>query len=150
MMEHAPKVEPELVPVVSEEIRKPKLEVRVYKPEETWEDRLAKMPPAVSRMDEAVLIELQREGWNVEFQVEYCVLSTTVDLKINAMPDGRRVNSVVYLDGIEAHKGREDRDEQLGELLNKRYGLRVVSIPYERYSERARDEVVERIHEVFR
>ena len=145
MVERAPKPEAAVMP----HIEKLKPEVKVIKAPETWEYRKARMQPPVSKMDDAVFLELQREGWDVEFQIEYCIRSTTVDVKVNTTPDGRKVNSAVYLDGEEAHKGREDRDEMLRELLAKRHGLRVVSIPYKRYSESALREVMDRIREEF-
>jgi len=107
------------------------------------------MHPSVSKMDEAVYLKLQREGWDVESQVEFCVLSTTPDLKLNATPDGRKVNAVVYLDGEEAHKDREERDSELRTLLAKRHRVRVVPIPYERYSDSTVEEVTARIREAF-
>jgi hypothetical protein len=41
--------------------------------------------------------------------------------------------------------GREDRDEALRELLAKRHGLKVVSIPYERYSQKEKERILEEI-----
>jgi len=50
----------------------------------------------------------------------------------------------IYIDGP-VHHGREDRDEALRELLAKRHGLKVVSIPYERYSQKEKERILEEI-----
>jgi len=137
-----PEVEAKIIEAPSFEL--PEVKIRDF---ERWEDREARMHPRVSKMDEAVYHKLQREGWDVESQVEFCVLSTTPDLKVNATPDGRKVNAVVYLDGKEAHKGREEQDVELRTLLAKRHRVRVVPIPYKRYSESAVEEVTAQIKE---
>ena len=107
---------------------------------ETWAYRRARMQPAVSRMDEAVYIELQRLGVGCEFQREFCVQTTTPDIYIPK----KRV--AIYLDGP-VHKGREDRDEALRELLAKRYDIKVLSIPYKRFSKKELKRIVNEILE---
>lgn len=65
-------------------------------------------------------------------------MSTTPDIYF---PEQRLA---IYIDGP-VHKGREDRDEALRELLAKRHGLKVVSIPYERYSQKEKERILEEI-----
>jgi len=122
--------------------------VKEYKPKDTWEHRKdtwehrkARMQPAVSRMEEAVLAKLQELGVPVEFQKQFCLQSTTPDFYLP------KANVAVYLDGAEAHKGRESRDEELRELLARRYGIRVVSIPYDQFSPSKAEEIAHKIAE---
>jgi len=126
---------------VTPEITKPTVEAKVTRPpksEETWEFRKARMSAPISRMDEAVLIEVQRLGEPVEFQREFCVQSTTPDLYF---PKARLA---VYLDGP-VHEGREERDEALRDLLAKRYDVRVLSLRYEAFTDKAKQQILEEI-----
>ncbi|RLI00083.1 hypothetical protein DRO19_00425, partial [Candidatus Bathyarchaeota archaeon] len=50
----------------------------------------------------------------------------------------------VFLDGP-VHKGREDRDEALRELLWKRHNVEPLTIEYERYTKQQVQEIVELI-----
>ncbi len=118
-----------------------RIETRVIKPKDTWQHIKDVMQPPVSRMDEAVILELQKHGIPFEAQKEFCVQSTICDVYL---PDKQ---IAIYLDGP-VHEGREDRDETLREMLAGRYGIKVVSIPYERFSKSTLKEIVERIMEV--
>lgn len=129
MVEFTSKVKAELVPPP-----KPK----VYKPKETAEYRVARMHPRISKMDEAVYVALQEKGIPVEFQREFCVQATTPDLYF---PEH---NLAVYIDGP-VHTAREDKDERLRQLLSNRYGLRVVSVSYETFSESEVQRIVDEI-----
>jgi len=123
----------ELVP------QKPKVEAKEYKPKETWAHRKAVMMPQISKMEEAVLVKLEQKGLHPEVQKEFCLRSTRPDYYFPQQ------NLAIYLDGAEVHKGREDRDEAIRELLIKRHGVRVVNIAYEGTSQTAQDEIVRKI-----
>jgi len=128
--------------VLGEEVKgpkPPKPEVKVTEIPETWEFRESRMHPPVSRMDEAVMIELGRLGIPFEFQKEFCVQSTIPDIYL---PQRR---TAIYLDYEGIHVKREERDEMLRGLLSKRYGIRVVSIPYKKFSQSELRRVVEEI-----
>jgi len=112
--------------------------------QDTWEYRKSRMQSAISRMDEAVYIELQKRGVNCLFQREFCVQSTVPDIYI---PQKR---IAIYLDGEKVHAKREDRDEALRELLTKRYGIKVLSIPYKRFSKREVERIVNEILKVIK
>jgi very-short-patch-repair endonuclease len=97
------------------------------------------MAPQHSRMEDAILSKLHEKGVGpVIVDREFCVQSTTPDFYFPSK------TLVVYLDGP-VHVGKEDRDEQLRESLAKRYGLKVVSIPYESFSQQEVDRVFEQI-----
>jgi len=112
--------------------------------QDTWEYRKSRMQSAISRMDEAVYIELQKRGVNCEFQREFCILSTIPEIYL---PEKR---IAVYLDGEKVHAKRKDRDEVLRELLSKRYGIKVLSIPYKRFSKREVERIVNEILKVIK
>jgi len=99
------------------------------------------MRPSISRMDEGVYIELQKRGINCEFQRSFCVQVTTPDIYIPS----KRI--AIYLDGEEVHAKRKERDEALRELLAKRYGIKVLSIPYKRFSKKELKRIVNEILE---
>lgn len=122
------------------EISKPKVEVKTHKPKESWAQRKAVMTPQVSKMEETVLIKLEQKGLHPQAQKQFCLRSTTPDYYFP------RQNLACYLDGP-VHKGREDRDEAIRELLTKRYGVRVVSIGYEGSSEATINKIVNDIVE---
>jgi len=108
---------------------------------DAWTYRKARMQVPVSRMDEAVLVELQRLGIPFEAQKEFCLQSTTPDVYL----PNKRI--AIYLDGEKVHRKRDERDEALRELLTKRYGIRVISIPYKRFSKSELKRVIEKIKE---
>lgn len=117
-----------------------KVTATMLKPKDTWQHRKATMTPQVSKMEESVLVKLERKGLHPEVQKQFCLQSTMPDYYFP------NKNLAVYLDG-EVHKGREDRDEALRELLTKRHGVSVVSISYEGTSQAAEDIIVSRIVE---
>jgi very-short-patch-repair endonuclease len=92
-------------------------------------------------MEWEVYKALKARGVKAEFQRSFCVMSTTPDIYF---PEQRLA---IYIDGP-VHKGREDRDEALRELLAKRHGLKVVSIPYERYSQKEKERILEVISKI--
>lgn len=81
---------------------------------ETWEYRKAAMHPEKSAFELAVIQDLQKEGYCIETDREFCLESTVPD---GLMP-GEKV--AVYVDGP-PHRGREDRDEATREKLKHRY-----------------------------
>ena len=109
------------------------------KPKETWETRKAVMHPQISEMDQAVLIELQKRGIRCEFQRAFWLQKTTPDIFLTEH------NTAIYLDGGEAHKNKEERDEALREQLEKIHDVRVLSLSYEHYSESEKERIVQAI-----
>lgn len=93
-----------------------------------------------SKMEEAVLVKLQEKGLHPEVQKKFCLRSTRPDYYFP------KLNLAIYLDGP-VHKGREDRDEAIRQLLQRRTGVKPVGIAYEGTSQTAIDEIVNRIVE---
>jgi very-short-patch-repair endonuclease len=116
----------------------PRVEVKVIKPEDTWEHRKATMQVPVSKMEESILIKLEAKGLHPEVQKEFCLQRTRPDYYFPQQ------NIAVYLDG-EVHRGREDRDDDLRQLLKRRHGVQVVSILYEGSSEATENQIVQDI-----
>lgn len=129
------------------EAPKPKPETKVTKlihkpPEikESWPNRVARMHPQVSRMEEAVFLALNEKGVNVQSQEEFCVKSTRPDFYF---PKQRLA---VYLDGEQVHKHPE-KDEALRELLTKHHGIRVLSLTYSSFTKEQQEEILSQIME---
>ena len=89
------------------------------------------MQPQHSQMELNILVKLKSLGIPVETDRSFCLQSTTPDYYLPTK------NLAIYLDGP-VHEGREDRDDALRELLRKRHGIRVLSIPYKSKSEEQR------------
>jgi len=101
-----------------------KIEPRQIKSTETWTERKAVMSPQHSKMEQNILMKLQEtEIRPIARDRSFCLQSTVPDF---FFPNK---NLAVYLDGP-VHEGKEDRDDRLRELLAKRHGVHVVSIPY--------------------
>jgi very-short-patch-repair endonuclease len=109
-------------------------------PKDSWTFRKAQMSPQHSSMEMAVLKKLSDKGVQVMTDFEFCLQKTTPDFWF----PGKRI--AVYVDGP-VHVGREDRDEALRELLRKRHGVNVVSIPYVADTEMERERVFNLIME---
>ena len=132
------KYKPEKVPL--REPSAPKVTTAIIKPKETWEHRRAVMTPQVSKMEEAVLVKLEQKGLHPEVQKEFCLRSTRPDYYFPQQ------NLAIFLDGP-VHKGREDRDEAIRELLQRRCGVTPLGIAYEGTSQAELDEIVNKIVE---
>lgn len=133
---------PEEKPVSRTEVYTTDVSQARVQPEDTWEHRKATMSQPVSRMELEAVAELMAENLPIEPGRTYCLQSTTPD----AQGTEQCSKTVFYIDGA-VHAGREDRDEQLRELLSKRYGFRVVSIRYEGYSKLAKEEIKQKIRD---
>ena len=107
----------------------------------SWLERLH---PAVSRMEQKVLLALHEKGQHPIAHKQFCLLYTEPDYYF---PDQ---HLAVYLDGHEVHRKREERDTELRELLAKRYGIRVLTISYKRYSKKAKREIMKQILEALK
>ena len=125
---------------IGKSVEPAKVTATIMKPKDAWEQRKAAMQVPVSKMETAVLIKLEQKGLHPESQREFCLRTTRPDYYF------QQQNLVIYLDG-EVHRGREDRDEALRELLIKRYAVRVVNISYEGSSEATEDKIVQQIIE---
>jgi transposase len=114
----------------------PPTEVREARPRDfdSWPQRKAAMSPQKSALELSVIQDLQTEGLPIETDVEFCVQKT--------IPDGymRHANTLIYIDGP-VHEGREDRDEQLRERVQKLQNCRIIAVKYERDSKEERERV---------
>jgi len=99
------------------------------------------MHPEVSRMEFEVVTELMAEGLPLEMDREFCLESTTPDAY------HPKKNLAIYIDGP-VHKGREERDERLRELLWKRYGITPIAIKYDRYSKEKKEQIKREIRKI--
>ena len=97
--------------------------------QETWEYRKAIMHPQHSRIEHALLLKLHAKGLHPMVDKEFCVQATTPDFYF---PDK---NLAIYIDGKKIHSSRIDRDEELRGLLEKRHGVKVLSLSYDDYTE---------------
>ena len=71
---------------------------------------------------------------------KYCLLSTVPDFVFPSH------NLAVYLDGKAVHEGKQsDRDDELRDLLRKRHGMRILSIPYSSKSKAETDRILNEI-----
>jgi very-short-patch-repair endonuclease len=100
---------------------------------DSWQHRKAAMSPQKSALELAVIQDLQNEGYPIETDVEFCTQKT--------IPDGymRKANTLIYIDGA-VHEGREDRDEQLRDRVQKLLGCQIITVKFDRDTkeERAR------------
>jgi very-short-patch-repair endonuclease len=116
----------------------PQLRREVLGSKESWEQRKAVMSPQHSKMEELILQKLDVKP--VVTDRSFCLQSTTPDFYFPSH------NLAVYLDG-QPHEGREDRDEALTALLEKRHGLRVLRIKYKGTSDAEQTRVLKEIVE---
>jgi very-short-patch-repair endonuclease len=115
--------------------------VRLEKPTESWAYRKAKMHPQHSKMEEAILQKLDEAGIRpVVTDRSFCLASTTPDFYFPTL------NLAVYLDGP-VHEGKEDRDEELTDLLEKRHQVRVCRIKYSGVSDKEQTRILQEIKE---
>jgi len=116
----------------------PQLRREVLGSKESWEQRKATMSPQHSKMEELILQKIEVKP--VVTDRSFCLQSTTPDFYFPSH------NLAVYLDG-QPHEGREDRDETLTALLEKRHGLRVLRIKYKGTSDAEQTRVLKEIAE---
>jgi len=115
---------------------------KAFKPQDTWAHREAQMHVSPSKMELTLLEKLTQipELRPIQTQRTFMLLATTPDFFLPSK------NLAVYVDGKEAHKGREDRDNQLRDMLRKR-GFNVLSLPYSGESEAEVQRLVDAIKE---
>jgi len=106
----------------------------------SWEERKAVMKAPISKMELEVITELMAEGLSLEMNREFCLESTIPDAYHSDK------NLAIFIDG-EVHMGKEDRDERLRELLQKRYGCKILVVRYKEYSKLAKEEIKQKIKE---
>lgn len=107
---------------------------------EKWEDRKAHMSPQHSKMEGIVIASLIESGVTGIIQDRhFCVQETIPDIYLPAQ------NLAIYLDGEAVHNGKQDRDEQLRELLTKRHSVTVLSFNYDSTSQKEVDRVTKEI-----
>ena len=119
-----------------------KPEPKTAKPSDfdSYAEKQAHMKVQHSEMEQTILQLLMDKGVTpVQIDRSFCLVSTTPDF---VFP---KLNLAVYLDFTETHQGKEDRDQELRDLLEKRHGMRVVSIPYKSNSKHEADRILEQI-----
>jgi len=98
---------------------------------DSWEYRKARMHPQISRMDMAILLKFKTDptikaaGWKVEFQRTICLVPTTPDFIVTKGD----TQIGLYLDGEQVHKKRQERDEWLRGMLERK-GVTPFAISY--------------------
>lgn len=103
----------------------------------------------ISKMDWQIYLRLKTDtdiraaGWKIEWQKPYCLVTTTPEFTLSKGD----VKIGPYLDGEAAHKNRQERDEELRALLQKRHGVKPLSIMYKRYSKAEEDRIFKQIKE---
>jgi len=102
------------------------------------------MHPQHSRMEWDVYDSLNQAGLFPETDKHFCLLTTIPDFYFASK------KLAVYLDGEAVHKKREERDSYLRDLLEKRYGMTVLTIPYKRRTKKRRLEIVQEIVEALK
>ena len=118
-------------------------EIKVFKPQETWEQRKAVMQPQHSRMEQAQLLKLQEANLRpVITDRPFCIRKTIPDFYFPTK------HLAIYLDGP-VHKGKEDRDEKLRTALTKQHGLTVKSIEYTVFTQKEVDRVFVLLKEAY-
>jgi len=116
------------------EVPKPShVEKKIYEPG-AWKER---MHPPVSRMEEAVFRELQRQNIPVISQEPVCIRFVVPDIIIQK---GDKPIAV-FIDGKEVHKKRTLIDEENREMLAKR-GYHVLQLEYESYTEEEKEAIL--------
>jgi len=110
---------------------------------DTAEQKLARMHPQKSRMEEELLVAFGNDDLlrPVVTDRSYPIVSVTPDF---VFP---RHNLAVFLDGKEAHASRQERDSELREKLFPRHGLRVLSVPYCGNSDAEKQRIIKLVRE---
>ena len=83
------------------------------------------MHPKVSKAEIRIFKELQRQG------LTSCMVTQKTFVLRQTIPDfwWMKLRKVVYLDGEQAHRGREERDSEIKELMEN-MGFEVLRISY--------------------
>lgn len=100
-----------------------------------------RLHPRQSKMELEVLAELNKHHFFPCTDKSFCLLSTKPDFYFPSE------QLAVYLDGEYVHRNRHDRDSYLRGLLEKRHGIKVLTLPYKRNSKRNRRLIVAEILE---
>jgi len=86
---------------------------------DSWEVRKAQMSVQHSKEEENIIRGLRAKGYNVETDLDICLMKTTPDFNI-CLLNGKWVRG--YIDGVQVHSGKQlDRDDELRGLLRKRH-----------------------------
>jgi len=100
-----------------------------YKPKDTWAYRKSLMSLPESKVDVDVLEEMQRRGHKIDWQPTVVLVWTKPEYFIDE-------KAYFYNDGEEVHKGKDDRDDELREMLADKTGKLVYGIPYKVHSKK--------------
>jgi hypothetical protein len=113
------------------------------KPKETGEFRRAQMHPQKSKLELAVIQELQAEGLPLETDQEFCIQKTVPDAVLKLKD--RTV--AIYIDNVATHEEGNERDEWLRSQLEKLYGFDICVVQYKSDSQEEREKAKETIRE---
>jgi len=94
------------------------LKPKPFKPQEKWEDRVARMHPQKSEFEESLIQDLIGDGYAIQTDVVFPLEVTKPDGYMEAY------KCAIYVDGP-PHEKRKDEDELLREKLMQRYPDRV-------------------------
>ena len=114
--------------------------VKEYKPSLTYADRKSLMSLPESRADVGALQKLQARGHKVEYQPTVILVWTRPEYLVDD-------KAYFYNDGEAVHKNSEKKDDYLRTKLAEVTGKRVFGIPYDVYSEKNVNAIVEFIEE---
>jgi len=130
--------DPDLLETLKEKAFPPILpqKVKEWKPPEKWEYREGRMHVKESNMDLQVLELLQERGHKVRYQEPIVLVQTIPEYFV----DGK---AYFYNDFEETHKGKEDRDDELRDLLAKHTGKPVYGIGYDSVSKKTAKEIAD-------
>ena len=83
-----------------------------------------RMNVKVSAAEIAIHQRLNRKGLFPMTQKPFCLQQTIPDFFFPG------VNLAIYIDGEQVHRNKEEKDQELRRLLNKRYGCKIRSYRY--------------------
>lgn len=119
-------------PSISTAVDKPK----IIKPKETWEHRKAVMTAPISKMDEAMLVLLQKSkrvrelGYKVVFQKHYCTGGIISDVTLEKEDD----ELACFFDGAQVHAKRQERDEINRKKAATHNRIRALPLTYDKFT----------------
>ena len=117
-------------------------ELQKLQPLDTWEYRKAHMSPHDSEMQEYLVSCLHEKGYGpIITNRKHCLLDTEPDVEVQV--HGKWLQ--FYLDLEVLHVKREERDEQLRSMLERREGSRTITLKYTNKSQETKNRLLAEI-----
>jgi len=117
-------------------------EMQKLQPLDTWEYRKAHMSPHDSEMQEYLVSCLHEKGYGpIITNRKHCLLDTEPDVEIQV--NGKWLQ--FYLDLEVLHVKREERDEQLRSMLERREASRTITLKYTNKSQETKNRLLAEI-----